>query len=97
MTTVYPGICTETSTATFNAEGKCIQYITTETYASDALADAQWATINNVYDEDEMKAFTRNGKTIIEDETDYYLGDTKESIKSWFESVKKAIEEEYNK
>ena len=95
LTIVFPGVYTETEVATFDAQGKCIKFITTETYATDALANAAWEEIQKDYSGYELEAFTRNGKTIIEDETDAYAGDTKDEVKAWFEALKKGFEEEY--
>ena len=93
LTVVYPGVYTETDVATFDAQGKCIKYISTETYATDKLADAAWQAIQQEYSGYELEAFTRNGKTIVEDETNYYAGDTKEEVKAWFEALKKELEQ----
>ena len=93
FTAVFKGVYTETMTATFDNNDECIKFITQDIFATDKLADEAWKDIQANYDADEVsKYFTRKGKTITEDETEFYEGQSHDEILYFFELLKKEFE-----
>ena len=94
--TVNSSYYTETMTATFDDNDLCTKFITKEIYKSKDVADAAWATYKAEYEgDDEWKCFSKDGKTITIDETEYFKGQSKQEIRQYFESVKDEVDEYY--
>ena len=92
FTAVFKGVATQTMTATFDENDMCSKFITEETYATDKLADQAWKEIQEDCDEDELKYYTRKGKTITEDESEFYEDATHDEILMFFETMKREYE-----
>lgn len=91
LTIKYPGVYTAVDTAKFR-DGKCVNYIVKITYATDKLADAAWAEINEYESSEDLSSVKRNGKTITTDLTEEMMGMDYENALQIMQSRKDTVD-----
>ena len=93
----YYNIYTQISTATFDDNGLCIKYIDQMNYSSKDACNTAWDLLQSVNagDTEELAKYSKSGKTITYDDTEYFKGWTKTQVRQYFErELKEAQEEE---
>lgn len=85
LTMKMKNVVTITTVAKFDNNKRCTSCISTEVYATTALADDAWATTKD------EKGVTRDGKTFTYDETEDYYGESYDEVKMEFEMMKQSF------
>lgn len=80
LTYYYDGMSTCENIATFDDADLCIKYIEKETFKKKSDCDEEWE-----YGPSSNPKYTREGNTIIYDNTDEFKGKTKQEIRAYFE------------
>jgi hypothetical protein len=98
LTITAGSVYTERYTATFGSDDKCIKFIEEMIYSKKDYADLEWQAIQAEYQQmpDELKKYSKDGKTITIDETETWKGRSRSEVREYFEMIQEEFERHSN-
>ena len=98
MTIKVGSAYTERYTATFDSNDLCIKFIEEYIYSDSKYADQEWKTIQDSFADmpEVLEKYSRNGKTIVHDDTDSWAGIPRSDVRTYFEMVKEELANQHN-